>query len=106
MPFTKETAAAAGRKSKRKGTSNKDVKTLRIRIETLLDEQWENLLNDFEGLAPKERIDAIIKLLEYALPKLNRTEIKDITTIEDFLQMTPEERKARIAEIQTQINDN
>lgn len=89
-----------------KGVPNKDIKLLRNRIDTLLNEQWDNLLNDFEGLAPKERIDAIIKLLEYALPKLNRTEIRDITTIEDFLQMTPEERQQRIREIQETINNN
>jgi hypothetical protein len=89
-----------------KGSTNKNLKTLRTRIESLLDEQWDNLLNDFEGLAPKERIDAIIKLLEYALPKLNRTEIKEITTIENFLQMTPEQRKERITEIQETIKKN
>jgi len=89
-----------------KGSENKDLKSLRIRIESLLDEQWENVLNDFEGLEPKERLDAVIKLLEYALPKLNRTEIKDMTSIEDFLEMTPEMRKNRITELQQQLNSN
>lgn len=106
MPFTSESGSAAGKKSSRVGRSNKDTKTLRLRIESLLDEQWYNVLNDFDGLAPKERIDAIIKLLEYALPKLNRTEIRDMTSIEDFLEMTPHERQQRISELQQQLNVN
>lgn len=103
MPFTKETGAKAGKASSRKNSPNKEVKALRVRIETLLDEQWELIINDFSGLTPKERIDSMIKLLEYALPKLNRTEIREMTSVEDFLQMTPQERQERIFELQRKI---
>ncbi|TLP75699.1 hypothetical protein [Maribacter sp. ACAM166] len=89
-----------------KGSSNKDLKTLRTRIESLLDEQWDNVINDFEELSAKERIDTIIKLLEYALPKLNRTEIESITSIEDFVEMTPQERQERIRVLQNKLNNN
>jgi len=58
-----------------KGTPNKDTKQLRIRINNLLEDNWHEILNDLESLKPKDRIDAYLRLLEYSLPKLHRTEI-------------------------------
>ncbi len=58
-----------------KGTPNKDTKQLRLRIESLLKDNWNDVLNDLDSLKPKDRIDAYLRLLEYSLPKLNRTEI-------------------------------
>jgi len=58
-----------------KGSTNKATKDLRERITLLLDENWEGIQNDLKSLTPKERIDAYIKLLEYSLPKLNRTQL-------------------------------
>ena len=58
-----------------KGTPNKDTKQLRLRIENLLEENWDGVLIDLQSLKPKDRIDAYLRLLEYSLPKLNRTEI-------------------------------
>ena len=103
MGFTKESAAAAGKKSSRNGRPNKKTEALRGRIETLLEDQWEIVLTDIKKLSGKERIDTMIKLMEYALPKLNRTEIKNITTVEELIAMTPEERRARITEIQSEL---
>ncbi len=103
MGFTKESAAAAGKKSSRNGRPNKKTEALRGRIEALLEEHWETVLTDIKKLSRKERIDTMIKLMEYALPKLNRTEIKNITTVEELIAMTPEERRARIAEIQSEL---
>lgn len=58
-----------------KGSTNKKTTELRERITLLLDENWEGIQNDLKSLTPKERIDAYIKLLEYSLPKLNRTQL-------------------------------
>ena len=60
---------------RKKGTPNKDTKQLRLRIENLLKDNWNGILSDLESLKPKDRIDAYLRLLEYSLPKLNRTEI-------------------------------
>lgn len=62
---------------RKKGTPNKDIKILRERINNLLDNHFGELEEDFKSLTPKERIDAYIKLLEYAVPKLSRTEISN-----------------------------
>lgn len=58
-----------------KGSTNKNTTELRERISLLLDENWDDIQNDLKSLTPKERIDAYIKLLEYSLPKLNRTQL-------------------------------
>ncbi|MGO3812983.1 hypothetical protein [Mesonia sp.] len=59
-----------------KGTPNKDTKQLREKIDDLLTDQWAQILEDLKELSPKERIDTFTKLLEYSVPKLNRTELE------------------------------
>lgn len=90
---------------RKKGTPNKDTGELREKINILLNEQWDKLLTDIDGLAPKERVDTMVRLLEYALPKLNRTEIEQSTTLEDMLRYSPEERRQRILELSRLIEN-
>ena len=99
-------ANTTGRKfgGRKKGTPNKDTKALRERIEALLDDQWHQLLQDIKQLKPKERVDMVIRLLEYALPKLHRSEIRETSTVEEMLAMTPEQRRARIDELRRQLD--
>lgn len=70
-----------------KGAKNKDTKALRERINHLLNKNWEAIQTDLEELTPKERIDAYIKLLEYALPKLQRTELSTEQSQDDDRQV-------------------
>lgn len=58
-----------------KGSKNKATGELREFVNDFINNNRENLQNDFEALEPKERIDTLIKLMEYSLPKLNRTEV-------------------------------
>jgi hypothetical protein len=58
-----------------KGSQNKANKDLRDKIKLFIDDNWDAVQKDLEMLSPKERIDAYLKLLEYSLPKLNRTSI-------------------------------
>ena len=69
---------------RRKGIPNKDTGELREKINLLLDSRWETMLRDIDRLTPKDRVDVVVRLLEYALPKLNRTEIGQSDTLEDF----------------------
>ena len=103
MPFNAQTAAKAGSTSSRLGRPNKKTEALRGQIETLLEEHWEVVLEDIKALTPKERIDTIITLQEYALPKLNRTQVERTTSVEDLFRYTPEERRARILELSKQM---
>lgn len=69
-------ANTTGRKygGRKKGTPNKEVKKLRERIDSLLDDNWEQILVDIKELSQKERIDTYTRLLEYSIPKLSRAE--------------------------------
>jgi hypothetical protein len=101
MGFTKKTASQAGAISRRKGTPNKDTTELRQKVNILLSDNWEQILSDIAELSAKERIDTFIKLMEYSIPKLNRTEVVAETTF-----LTEEEREARIKELKIKLEED
>lgn len=84
-----------------KGTPNKKTEALRANVNMLIDDNWETIQQDIKSLSSKDRVDTIIKLLEYSLPKLNRTEITKNISLDT---MTPEQRKARIKELSKKLN--
>jgi len=95
---------------RKKGTPNKQTKEIRESYKLLIEKnlnkmtRWINIIakdnpeKAIEILIEKA-IEILIKLSEYVVPKLNRTEIKDITTLEDMTEMTREERDKRIEEL-------
>jgi len=96
MPFTKQTASAAGKVSSRMNKPNKETQLLRERVRILLDDNWDEVCIEIKALKGKDHVDAILRMLEYALPKLSRTETRDITEIDELLAMSPEERQNEI----------
>ena len=50
----------------------------------LIDNNFDSIQADLYTLQPAQRLDFLVKLFDYSLPKLNRTEIETpaITTIE------------------------
>lgn len=84
MKFDKKTGAAAGKRSSRRGIPNRATVTLRDAVHTLLDDNYHTIVADLKKLKPKERVDAWCRLLEYALPKLQRSEVSiDISKLSD-----------------------
>lgn len=83
MPFKKGNSGnPIGRKP---GTPNQVTGDLRQRIQKLLEGNFDKLEADIMGLEPKERINAFAKLLEFAVPKLQRTEtIIDLSKLSDY----------------------
>jgi len=69
-------------KGRPKGSVNKVTADLRNRISDFLDENWEQLQNDFDNLDPKDRLLFYERLLQYGLPKLQSTEL--ISTIDQL----------------------
>ena len=100
MPFDSITAREAGKISSRKGSPNRELASLRKRIEILLEDQFEQFLNDLNDLLPKERIDTYVKLLEYAIPKLQRKE----ATI-DLSKMSDDEVEILVDRIRNNFED-
>lgn len=68
-----------------KGSANKTTTELREFVNEFINDNRESLQSDFDALEPKERIDTMIKLMEYALPKLNRTELATDTGEENVV---------------------
>ena len=54
---------------RKKGTPNKDNKDLKIWVKQLLEENTDQLKEDFAELAPEKRWQIAEKLLNYVLPK-------------------------------------
>lgn len=83
MGFEKGRPKSGGRK---KGTANAVTKDLRERIRELLESQFEQVAADLAGLDPKDRVHAWLKMSEFVLPKLQRSE-----TVIDFSKMSDAE---------------
>lgn len=59
------------------GTPNKSSAKIKEYITSLIGEHLELVSRDILVLEPKERIDVLIKLLPYAIPKLQSVEYED-----------------------------
>ena len=75
-----------GVKSTRKGVPNKATSDLRDRVKLIIDNNIERLQSDLDKVEPKERLNFLIQLLNFALPKLKAMEITDETS---FNQPSP-----------------
>lgn len=72
MPYNKQTAAIAGRKSSRKGKPNKTTKELKAVILAITNEHAEHLneaLHELRMADVKAYVMAIERLLNYAMAK-------------------------------------
>lgn len=61
-----------------KGAKGKAPKALLERVKLLVDSNIDKLQNDLDALPPAERVRAIIKLLDFVLPKSNSVEVAAI----------------------------
>ena len=55
---------------RKKGTPNRMTKESRIVLKNLVYDRLENINCDLDRLTPKERIEMLIKLLPFVLPKI------------------------------------
>lgn len=73
MPFEKGHDKAQGRP---KGSSNKATSKVRDSFTNLLEDNLEQLKEDFKDLEPKDRIKLFLDLSKYVIPQLKQTEVK------------------------------
>jgi len=66
-----------GVKSSRKGVPNKATSELRSKVKLIIEDNIERLQSDIDKVEPKERLNFLIQLLNFALPKLKAMEITD-----------------------------
>ena len=68
----------ANRKGRPPGTKNKKTEAIRAAYQNLVEMNLENMsqwINSVAADNPKEAMDLMIKLSEYVIPKLARTEV-------------------------------
>ncbi len=76
-------------KGRPKGSQNRAGGKLREVISDFLENRFEDVVNDFEQLEPKDRIKVYTDLLQYGVPKLQA-----VTNSVEFENMTDEQLDA------------
>jgi hypothetical protein len=79
MPFNKETAREAGKKSKR-GPSKKLEPNIKDKMELLYEEMFDHLLMHQKELSMSDRVKLVQSLSNYLLP--NAKSVRDEFTLE------------------------
>ncbi len=72
MSFEKGREKTGGRQ---KGSSNKATSKVRDSFTKLLEDNLEQLKEDFKELEPKDRIKLFLDLSKYVVPQLKQTDI-------------------------------
>ena len=57
-----------------KGTTNKTTKEIRNVLKNVIDNEIANIETSLEGLTAKERLEFLIKLIPYVLPKVENVQ--------------------------------
>lgn len=77
----KGTTKTGGRQ---KGTPNKATATLREWVQAIIDDHREQIVEDLKVLSPRDRVQTLLKLLDYCVPKLQSINTKiDIDQLSD-----------------------
>jgi hypothetical protein len=84
MPFTSDTAKQAGKMSSRKEKPNKTTKELKTILQRVVEVQLDTIEEDLQDLDPKDRLNILLRLVEYILPKVREQKIS-------FNELTDEE---------------
>ncbi|MEL4306728.1 hypothetical protein [Joostella sp. CR20] len=106
MNLTKEKASELGKRSSRKGVPNKSTREIRQAFHQLVSDKLPEIskwLDEVAKESPEKAINIIIKLSDFVIPKLQRTEIELGGKV---VKMTPEERNERISELQRKLKGN
>jgi hypothetical protein len=61
---------------KPKGATNKVTLTVRERIGTYIDSNFESFIEDVQTLEPKDRVKTFLDLLQYSTPKFQAQQIR------------------------------
>jgi len=83
MPF-KINDSRINRDGRPKGSKNKTQKELRETIKEILEIEFEKISELFANLEPEKRINLLIKLIPYVLPKLESESKKNEIVLEQI----------------------
>lgn len=84
MAFNSESGKEAGKNSSRKGISNKKTAKIRDKIVLILENNISDLESDLNSLRPKERLEILLKLMTFVLPKVKATEVDQLQGFDEM----------------------
>jgi hypothetical protein len=64
------------------GVQNKVTTSLKDRVNLLIENNFDKLQSDLDTVEPKDRLNIMLKLMEYVLPKQKETKI-DFSNLSD-----------------------
>ena len=83
MPFVK--GQSGNENGRPKGSANKNTSKVRDAYTELLEDNLQQLKEDFKDLDPKDRIKLFLEMTKYIIPQLKASELKlDDDTIDRF----------------------
>ena len=96
---------AIGNPGRPKGSPDKISSKIRAMYRKLIEDNMDQLQEDIKNMKPRERIDAIIRLSSFVLPKLRQVEIFEMPDIYELLQMSKDERREMLIKLKSEINE-
>ena len=103
MPFSKGNSGnPTGRPI---GTENRVTAKARQMFADLLDDNLDRIRFDLAELEPKDRVNCLIKMAQFVVPKLQSIQIEQWPDWIDLAEMSADERKAEIARLKKAMND-
>jgi hypothetical protein len=66
------------------GSLNKVTVDLKLRISDFLENNWDTLQDDFDQLAPRDKVYFREKLMQYRVPKQQATQITSDLSLENY----------------------
>lgn len=83
---------------RKKGTPNKNIKDIRQTFQLLIENNLDNMelwINQLAEKNPEKAINTILRLSDYILPKLTKTEITE-KPVNEFEEMSEEDLDAEL----------
>ena len=77
-------------KGRPRGSSNKATAPIRARIALFLSNNWTQVEKDFATLSPKDRLQFISKILNYAVPQMSSVDVKQ-QTFDDLNELSDDQ---------------
>ena len=88
-----------------KGSQDKVSRQIREMFRDLLKSNIPKIKEDLRNMTPKERVDCLIKISNFILPKLQAVSITEYPEWMDLVKLTPLERRKEIKRLQTQLHE-
>jgi len=88
-----------------KGAVNRTGLKARKAFQMLLDENIDQVREDLKSLSPYRRVEMLLKLAHFCIPKLQAVHLETWTDLSELLEMTQEERLREIKRIESILSN-